>query len=55
MKQNQLEKVKRANTTYKNKSKELQKNFQQYIEYLVEFASLMPNNLSRTALGGTRA
>jgi hypothetical protein len=46
--------ARKANTAYKTKFKELQKNFQQYIEYLVEFTNLMPNNLSPTALGGTK-
>lgn len=55
IRQAQVDKAKLANGTYKTKSKELQKNFQQFIEYLVEFTSLMPNNLSPTALGGTKA
>lgn len=46
--------AKKANASYKTKFKELQKNFQQYIEYLVEFTNLMPNNLSPTALGGSK-
>ena len=54
LKSNQTEMTKKANTAYKTKFKELQKNFQQYIEYLVEFSNLMPNNLSPTALGGTK-
>jgi hypothetical protein len=46
IRQAQIDKIKKANNDYRTKSKELQKNFQQYIEYLVEFTSLMPNNLS---------
>lgn len=36
-------------------SKELQKNFQHWIEYIVEFTHLMPANLSPIALGGQSA
>lgn len=37
---------------FSTKSKELQRNYQQHIEYVVEFQHLMPNNLSSLALGG---
>jgi hypothetical protein len=42
----------KGNEAYKMGSKELQKNFQHYIEYIVEFTHLMPANLSTLALGG---
>lgn len=34
------------------KSKDLAKNFTEYVEYTVEFSHLMPNNFSTDALGG---
>ena len=45
----------KQNEAYKMGSKELQKNFQHYIEYIVEFTHLMPANMSTVALGGQSA
>jgi len=34
------------------KSNDLAKNFTTYVEYIVEFAHVMPSNMSQEALGG---
>jgi hypothetical protein len=38
-----------------SKQKDLTKNFTEFIEYIIEFSHLMPNNFSQIALGGRDA